>query len=99
MELIIVTIGIGLSLVLNIVAIAVFHHYVSQWVAAICEYRNILIDLMNDLPKQITEENKKSRRQVTELRKQMSKNRVDIMNEVYAVQAMIRDGKKRREMK
>ncbi|MFN8502352.1 hypothetical protein [Kouleothrix sp.] len=100
MELIIVIIGIGLSLILNIVAIARIERRIEKQRQRLSDnISESIASSVETLSDQIYSGNIKSLKGLLKVNRQLGKNRVDIMNEVFAVQAMVRDGKKRREMK
>ncbi len=82
MELIIVTIGIGLSLVLNVIAIAIFHRYVVTSVTIIHGINNILIDYIDSSLKivvsHISDEHRDTRKETQEIKTRLTQVRKDL---------------------
>lgn len=71
MELVIVIIGIGLSLILNIIAIMIFHTFAQEILSSVLRTRMMLVSL-------IGEQEKKTRKDVQEVKTRLSQVRKDL---------------------
>ena len=71
MELIIVTIGIGLSLVLNVIAIAIFHDFVES-------VEMMIVTHFVTLKETLLQEHKKTRKETQEIKTRLTQVRKDL---------------------